>query len=217
MLGKSEPFLAGLITDALYLPPYVVSTVGANPGVQSNPSDPPALLPDVAAQQFRRNGMSLKNRPAHPTPADCLSASPVLMSLVVMALMELGLSQQQAQAAAPKAMGFNFFLADKTASQGYTWHTDCWDLVDPEAAAPGNTHASLFGLQTCVVQLGDMDQTGMCMLGYEHHVYTGRGAAVWFHGSAPHRSMLFDEGLKPPQKEVWKVSFFFRQQDLASP
>lgn len=158
--------------------------------------------------------MSQRHEPKHPTPEVCLAGNPVLRSLVVMALMELGLSMQQALAAAPKAIAINFFLADDTDSQGYTWHTDCWDLVNPRAIGPGRTHASLFGLKTCVVQLGDMDQTGMCMLGFEHHVYAGRGAAVWFDGSAPHRSMLFDKALEPPQNGVWKVSFFFRQQDL---
>lgn len=205
--------------DILVLPPYMVSTVAANPGVAANPSAPPALSRKVKDQQSKRNGMSVRHarKKGHPRPDACLEGSPVLRSLVYMALVELGLSMQQAVVAAPKAFAINFFLSDETDSQGYTWHTDCMDLVDPEAAGPGCTHTSLYGLRTCVVQLGDMDQTGMCLLGYKHHVYTGRGAAVWFPGSAPHRSMLFDKGLEPPQKPVWKVSFFFRQQDLPVP
>lgn len=200
---------------AFRLPPYEVSTVGANLTTQQNPSDPAPLSAEVGRQQARRNGMALKYR-GTPTPDECMRMCPLLLHVAALALQELGFSWQEALRVAPKATGINFFLADDTASVGYTWHTDCGDLACGEQDfQPEATHAALYGIRTCVVQLGAMDQTGMCMLGFHHHTYGGRGAAVWFHGSAPHRSMLFREGGSIlAQLPVWKVSLFYRHQDL---
>ena len=76
------------------------------------------------------------------------------------------------------------------------------------------TQEGLFGLRTCVVQLGDMDQTGMCVLACRPYTYSGRGAAVWFLGSTIHRSLAYREDLTPPLQPVWKVSLFYLQADI---
>ena len=195
------------------LPPYNVNSVAAHPGTQQTQSNPGPLPAALKQQQNRRNGMALKHGPKQATPDKCIRECQPLRTLVCMALMELGVSSDRAETVAYECFGINFFLADSTAAQGYTWHTDCNDLADgPSGQYP---REKLFGLRTCVVQLGDMDQTGMCVYNFAPHTYTGRGAAVWFHGSAPHRSMIVKAAFQHLQQPVWIVSLFFRPQDIS--
>ena len=134
------------------LSPYITPAVVANPKATVSPNALGETLQKVKDLQGKRNGMALAHNPsAGPVPAECFESCPALRSVATLALQQLGLSAEQASSTADKAVGINFFLADATGAQGYTYHTDCFDLAYQPAnytgpVVPGHTQEGLFGL-----------------------------------------------------------------------
>ena len=64
-----------------------------------------------------------------------------------------------------------------------------------------------------MVQLGCDAFTAMCMLYARPHMYSGRGAAVLFHGSAVHAGLrAIKDGAEAAP--VWKVSLFWKRPSV---
>ena len=96
---------------------------------------------------------------------------------------------------------FHFLCQDDTRQASFAWHCDDEEL-------PGRmTVATTQHLLTVVVQLSESLGTAMGLFGFGKVRFTGRGAAVAFHGSAPHGSYPWvnEEGT-----HVWKVTFFVK-------
>lgn len=126
--------------------------------------------------------------------------------MVVEALRELGRDvnmETPDEILAEELLELHFLWQDEKEMASFHYHDDYQDLRD---SARGESLKAPEELRTVVVQVSSKEQSAMRMLYFQPHVYTGRGAAVAFHGAATHCSMRWSN---PRGKLVRKVAFFF--------